>query len=90
MNEYKLQQTLNKKVNSILLGLLPSRIQYRCIQNAKTREAKRRLVFAAKEAAIEDMKRLYIRGYKHYAQEKFEHSKIGIVIDTLKNILFKK
>ena len=88
MNEYKLRQALNTKVNSILLILLPNRIQYRCIENAKTKEAKRRLVFAAKEAAIEDMKRLHIPEYKHYKQEKFENSKSGIAIDILKNILF--
>jgi len=53
-----------KDLSSIDLLLLPHKVKTRCILKAKTDEAKRRLVLLVILAVTEDVKRIFIRGYK--------------------------
>lgn len=62
----KLRKTLNGKVGSAYLILIPHWVTQRCIIAAKTSEAKQRLVTLALEATIEDMKRGWVPSYPHY------------------------
>lgn len=63
-----------KKVSQIEIFMIRRRIQNSCILNAKTNEAKLRLVNIAIESTIEDMNRLY--GVTFKVKDKKYYSKI--------------
>lgn len=66
----KMILSLRNNTDHADLLLIPYRIAERCIANAKTSEAKHRLVHLTNLAAIEEMKRLYVRGYDKLEKKK--------------------
>ncbi len=59
-----MKNSLSKLDNTTLYGI-PIIVANKQIQNAKTAEAKRRLVYLVRDVMIEDMRRIYNRGYKY-------------------------
>lgn len=64
----KIQESLHK-ADGVMLILIPFRIETRCIINAKSCEAKKRLVHAAIMATFEDMRR-YTRADTYVKRSK--------------------
>lgn len=92
MLNWKQQNKIFKSVNKIgPIEILraPSRIARECVINAKTDEARSRLVQTTEILAIEHMKRLHVRGYEYPRDDKKYDYKAPTMGEWFKNSILK-